>query len=693
MSPLGPRVRWVSTYHLGCSPRFQPLRARAMADEESFGTAGAGNVFTPMYGFLMTEPFGAPTATAFTLLYQQEGYMVGAAPPDTFLDGSVTVEIASAGDDGSPTGPTVPVQYFLLGPGQYVDFVSGVSEGIDTRQFGTGGEWPHVDELLLNLPAEMHPQLLAEAMGGFEAHEPAPGAEDGPASNIMTATSKAPAPGEGFHAPAEEPAAAALGGPPPGEASTDVAAAAAVSAPPGLAAPTSLLPGAGRGKGGTKARAPAAPRVSQAAQLLKLQEGLGQVLESQTKLFERIAPLEAAVAGRGAGSGLFTGSPPMSGPSLLRTDLRPPPPRMDPGVGIGRGAGPPPGASGMASGWHGPPAPPGIPAAVTVPRPTPAEVAALERRASMAVHGSASGTGSLAKGPPVAPGRGPVPAPPPPIHSHFSPVGDAPSAPPPKSGTSFEEKMAALVDAMTTQTAAVTGALQSMSGSRPGVSGDPLALLASGGDEGFGGLSRLPGARGAASLEITRRVLGQDPASISARVRDNRNRRLGMMASAEGGRLATRDYLIREVPFGGAKTAAYAAFGLASIFDAMEQHEWHRAEAETALLLCAFEQAALEEWRWHTAWLLTHLPEPPFHLISHRVPADSIRPLAGLADPSWTAAAVAYLKDVAILQESRKRLGDRTNNQDPKLKTKGGPPTKTKSKGGGKGGADPPAEG
>ena len=96
----------------------------------------------------------------------------------------------------------------------------------------------------------------------------------------------------------------------------------------------------------------------------------------------------------------------------------------------------------------------------------------------------------------------------------------------------------------------------------------------------------------------------------------------------------------------------------------MEAGQWYEAEAQLALLLCAAEQAALREWRWNTAWLLTHLPEPPWHQISHLPPRDAVRPLTRLADQPWVASAVAFAKDLSALAEAEK-------NQRPAPKTKG----------------------
>ncbi len=133
------------------------------------------------------------------------------------------------------------------------------------------------------------------------------------------------------------------------------------------------------------------------------------------------------------------------------------------------------------------------------------------------------------------------------------------------------------------------------------------------------------------------------------------------------------------------KTAAYLGLGLAEVFDLMEAGQWQHAEALTALLLVALEQAAHDEWRWSPAWLLTFLPEPPWQDIGRAPPRDSVRPLARLADQSWTAASIAYLRDVAVLTE---RTVTRTA---PQPKSAGHPKSKAKAKATTKGDATPAA--
>ncbi len=110
----------------------------------------------------------------------------------------------------------------------------------------------------------------------------------------------------------------------------------------------------------------------------------------------------------------------------------------------------------------------------------------------------------------------------------------------------------------------------------------------------------------------------------------------------------------------------------------MEAGQWQHAEAMVAMLLVALEQSAHDEWRWSPAWPLTFLPEPPWHSIARTPPRDAIRPLVRLADQSWSAAAIAYLKDVSVLAE---RAPPRTAPQ---------PQPKRKGKGKGKGDTTPP---
>ncbi len=156
-------------------------------------------------------------------------------------------------------------------------------------------------------------------------------------------------------------------------------------------------------------------------------------------------------------------------------------------------------------------------------------------------------------------------------------------------------------------------------------------------------------------MELLRRSIAQNPRKATERIRHNRTLALSGMSALEAQGQSKRTYVIKEMALGHNRTGTYLAFGLAEALDLMEAGEWYRAELTIALLLAALEQAAMEDWHWQTAWLLTHLPEPPFHLVNRAPDRASVRPFSKLADPAWVACAMQLTSDAARLQEARKR--------------------------------------
>ena len=93
--------------------------------------------------------------------------------------------------------------------------------------------------------------------------------------------------------------------------------------------------------------------------------------------------------------------------------------------------------------------------------------------------------------------------------------------------------------------------------------------------DGCGLGTKLPAARGAAAMGLFRKTYQNDPESISSRVRGNRDVRSTGLSDVERGQGArTRSYVMQEVPFNGARTAAHFMLGLAEVFDLMEQGKW-----------------------------------------------------------------------------------------------------------------------
>ena len=72
------------------------------------------------------------------------------------------------------------------------------------------------------------------------------------------------------------------------------------------------------------------------------------------------------------------------------------------------------------------------------------------------------------------------------------------------------------------------------------------------------------------------------------------------------------------------------------------------------------------------------MPEPPWAQLAHHAASDSLRPFGTLAEPTWTAAAMAYAKDAAALAEIRRKFNDdkpggragKQEGAEPKAKAK-----------------------
>ena len=199
--------------------------------------------------------------------------------------------------------------------------------------------------------------------------------------------------------------------------------------------------------------------------------------------------------------------------------------------------------------------------------------------------------------------------------------------------------------------------------------------------------------RGAAALEKWRRSLLAHPELVTERIRRNRNFVLGSAAALPGPSCTMRGYFSQEVPFGKARTAAYLLFGIADVCDLMEAGHWKLAEAHVHLLLASGEQAAIHNWEWPLAWLLTQLPDPPFGRIQHTPVAETARPLSRLADQGLMNAVLSFYKDVSTVMEAQKKTAP-----NKAAGGGGGDRVPPKKKGDGKGkakasAAQPPEEG
>ena len=141
------------------------------------------------------------------------------------------------------------------------------------------------------------------------------------------------------------------------------------------------------------------------------------------------------------------------------------------------------------------------------------------------------------------------------------------------------------------------------------------------------------------------------------------------------------EYLAKFMPVGNApRGVQYLGYGIAVALDSAGRGEWERCEALLAMMMVALEQA-LHEGRWDLAWLITFMPDPPFHLMAKHPGSSELRPFGRLTHPVWSAAMTAYAKDAASLHELRRKFTGKNNAGDAKGDQKGG-------KGGGRGGGD-----
>ena len=234
----------------------------------------------------------------------------------------------------------------------------------------------------------------------------------------------------------------------------------------------------------------------------------------------------------------------------------------------------------------------------------------------------------------------------------------APQRPPPRGGAREHsdgrslDRMEAAIAAMAQSQAAFFQAMAAQQQQGPR---DTMSALAGPGMSGAVGGA--PGARGIAVLEQQRVQCEAQPLAVTQLIRANAGR--AMEVPTAGPAHATMvDFVTRFMPWGrAAKGSIMLSFGIAHAADRCALGQWEQAETLLHLLLCCMEQSLYDENRWTMAWLSTHLPEPPWHMMQMSAPTDSIRPYGRLTPPEWVAASMQFVKDAAALAEVRRRGG------------------------------------
>jgi len=103
--------------------------------------------------------------------------------------------------------------------------------------------------------------------------------------------------------------------------------------------------------------------------------------------------------------------------------------------------------------------------------------------------------------------------------------------------------------------------------------------------------------------------------------------------------------------FGQNRELGMIQWSLAHIFDAAAKEEWRLVRDHVALTAVMVEQASLDANKWHLAWLLRVVDDPPQNLWLSRgqTATGARRPFAPLCAQTWTTTALAYMKEADVL--------------------------------------------
>ena len=110
--------------------------------------------------------------------------------------------------------------------------------------------------------------------------------------------------------------------------------------------------------------------------------------------------------------------------------------------------------------------------------------------------------------------------------------------------------------------------------------------------------------------------------------------------------------------FGQNRELGMIQWSLAHIFDAAAKEEWRLVRDRVALTAVMVEQASLDANKWHLAWLLHVVDDPPQNLWLSRgqTATGARRPFAPLCAQTWTTTALAYMKEADVLYSKRTEL-------------------------------------
>ena len=118
-----------------------------------------------------------------------------------------------------------------------------------------------------------------------------------------------------------------------------------------------------------------------------------------------------------------------------------------------------------------------------------------------------------------------------------------------------------------------------------------------------------------------------------------------------------RDYVEKKIPLGDMK--------LLTMFAYFQAHTWEAAYLAKDELMMGYaargllfvEQCAVDAGKTQMGWLLSGLPDPNYALVSQNRKRAGLQPFAHLAQASWIAANVAFLKDLDFMENRLRNAG------------------------------------
>ena len=145
-------------------------------------------------------------------------------------------------------------------------------------------------------------------------------------------------------------------------------------------------------------------------------------------------------------------------------------------------------------------------------------------------------------------------------------------------------------------------------------------------------------------------------------------------------------FLTRYMPWGRApRSVIYMGFGIAHALDQLSSGHGEMAEGTLCSLMAALELAVLDNGRWDMPWMMTHLPDPPWHLLSTSPARDVTRPYGRLAPVQLSVTALQCVKEMATFDELRRKHGGGWNADGGGGASAEAAAARAKAKGGGRG--------